>query len=173
MSIVLDGDNLTTSGVINSSTAQASTSGTSIVFTVPTTAKRITVMFVGVSTNGSGVYQVQIGTGGAPTISGYVGSTTLFGASTLGTSSLTTGFGFTQQSTGTAYTFSGHYVLTLVGSNTWVGSGIVGRTDTAGSIIGGGSITLGGAINYLRIIGSNTGNPADTFDAGTINILYE
>jgi hypothetical protein len=32
---------------------------------------------------------------------------------------------------------------------------------------------LSGTLDRLRIIGSTTGTPTDTFDAGTINILYE
>ena len=54
MALVLDGNNLLTSGVINSMTAQNTTSGTSIDFTgIPVGAKRITIMFNGVSTSGT------------------------------------------------------------------------------------------------------------------------
>ena len=68
MSIVLDGSNLTTGGVINAGTAVASTSGTAITFTgIPSTAKRITVMFNGVSTNGSSDLLLQIGSGSVTT----------------------------------------------------------------------------------------------------------
>ena len=64
MSITLDGSNLVTVGVINSATAQASTSGTSIDFTgIPSGTKRITVMLNGVSTNGTSLLQIQIGNG--------------------------------------------------------------------------------------------------------------
>ena len=172
MSIVLDGDNLTTAGVINSGTSQASTSGTSIVFSVPTTAKRITVMFVGVSTNGSATYQVQIGTGGAPTISGYLGTSSSISSAVTSTA-YTTGFGINNAAGTSSFVVHGAVVLTLLGSNTWVSSGTLGGSDAARTVVTGGSVTLGGSINYLRVIASATGNPADTFDAGTINILYE
>jgi len=52
-------------GVIVSGTAVASTSGTSIDFTsIPSWVKRVTVMFAGVSTNGTGSYLIQIGDSG-------------------------------------------------------------------------------------------------------------
>ena len=57
--------------VITSGTSQASTSGTSIDFTsIPSWVKRITLMFNGVSTNGTSNYQIQIGSGSVTT-SGY------------------------------------------------------------------------------------------------------
>ena len=60
MAITLDGDNLTTVGVINSKTAVASTSGTSIDFTgIPSGVKRVTVMFNGVSTSGTASLRIQ------------------------------------------------------------------------------------------------------------------
>ena len=50
--------------LITSGTAVASTSGTSIDFTgIPSWAKRITVMFNGVSTNGTSQQLIQIGSG--------------------------------------------------------------------------------------------------------------
>ena len=61
------------SSILTSGTAQASTSGTAIDFTgIPSWAKRITVMFNGVSTNGTSNPQIQLGSG-SPTTSGYTG----------------------------------------------------------------------------------------------------
>jgi hypothetical protein len=37
-------------------------------------------------------------------------------------------------------------------------------------VVSGGSITLGGTLDRLRI---TTENGTDTFDAGSINIMYE
>ena len=60
------------SSVITAGTAVASTSGTSIDFTsIPSWVKRITLMFSGVSTTSTSNVQIQIGTGGTPTTSGY------------------------------------------------------------------------------------------------------
>jgi hypothetical protein len=60
-------------GTITSGTA-VSASGTSVDFTgIPSTAKRITVMFSGVSTNGTSIIQVQLGDSGGVETTGYVG----------------------------------------------------------------------------------------------------
>jgi hypothetical protein len=168
MSIVLDGDNLTTVGVINSKTAQASTSGTSIDFTsIPVGVKRITVMFNGVSTNGSSNPLIQIGAGSVTT-SGYVAQSSNTAAN-AGVA-YTTGFGL---SSGLATNvFYGAMVLTLVGANLWVSSfcGGLNSNGTPFTVMAGGSITLGGTLDRVRI---TTVNGTDTFDAGSINILYE
>jgi hypothetical protein len=51
-----------------------------------------------------------------------------------------------------------------------MGFGIVGYSDSATTVNTGASITLGGTLDRVRI---TTVNGTDTFDAGTINILYE
>ena len=61
MAINLDGNGLNTTGLINSATAQASTSGTSIDFTgIPSGVKRITVILNGVSTNGTKIGRAHV-----------------------------------------------------------------------------------------------------------------
>jgi hypothetical protein len=152
--------------LITSGTAQASTSGTNIDFTgIPSWVKRITVMFNGVSTNGTSNYQVQIGSGSV-TATGYVS-----GAS-LGTTfvSSTTGLIFTA-SFSVANAANGSMILSLLNSNTWTAMAVIGVTGATGSQMGGGvSPALGGTLDRVRI---TTVNGTDTFDAGTINILYE
>ena len=156
-------------------TSQASTSGTSIPFTgIPSWVKRITIMFNGVSTNGTGAYQVQIGTGGAATISGYNSSQTQFGGSnqTSGTSG-TTGFVFASPGASTN-TYSGIMTISNISGNNWVYSSLLNSNGTTFLVAGAGnSPALAGTLDYLRVIGSATGSPSDTFDAGSINILYE
>lgn len=79
---------------IVSGTAQASTSGTSIDFTgIPSWVKRITVMFQGVSTNGSNDIQIQLGTSSGFTISGYLGASNSTAGTGAATSNFTTGIG--------------------------------------------------------------------------------
>ena len=66
-------------GTITSGTAVASTSGTSIDFTsIPSWVKRITVMFNGVSTNGTSQVQIQLGAGSVTT-TGYLSYATNLG----------------------------------------------------------------------------------------------
>jgi len=147
-------------------TSVASTSGTSIDFTgLPAWVKKITVMFSGVSTSGTSNYQIQIGSGSVTT-TGYVAG------SSLGTTfiSSTSGFVFTA-SIAASSAANGSMILTLFGSNTWTAMGVVGITGSTGAQIGGGvSSAIGGTLDRVRI---TTVNGTDTFDAGSINILYE
>jgi hypothetical protein len=154
---------------IVSGTAVASTSGTSIDFTgIPSWVKRVTVMFNGVSTNGTSNYLVQLGAGSITTTGyssyfGYIVSDT--SANTAGS---TTGLGIWNGSAAT--TDFGHYTITLVSGNIWVANyngGTVGGTAIKTS---GGGVTLSGTLDRVRI---TTVNGTDTFDAGSINILME
>ena len=156
-------------GAVTSGTAVASTSGTAIDFTgIPSWAKRITVMFSGVSTSGSSNYQVQIGSGSVTT-SGYACGFS-FVSSGAATANATSGFVVANPSSA-AVVFSGILTIALVSSNTWVSSHVMGETDAARAMLGGGtSPSLGGTLDRVRI---TTVNGTDTFDAGTINILYE
>jgi hypothetical protein len=148
-------------------TAVASTSGTSIDFTsIPSWVKQITVIFNGVSTSGTSNYLVQIGAGSFTT-SGYVGSSSL-AAAAVSSSLFTAGFGIFV--TGAANAVSGSVAIQNVSSNSWVANGVLGNTVAAGVYITGGSLALGGTLDRVRI---TTVNGTDTFDAGSINILYE
>lgn len=154
-------------------TAVASTSGTSIDFTsIPSWVKRITVMFVGVSTSGTSFPMIQIGAGSVTT-TGYLsaGGNSPNAAST-GVNNNTTGFilegGAAMSAASTVR--HGHILITNATGNTWVLSALM--ANSAGTQIGygAGSITLSGTLDRVRI---TTVNGTDTFDAGSINILYE
>jgi hypothetical protein len=153
---------------IVSGTAQNSTSGTSIDFTgIPSWVKRVTVMWNGVSTSGSSSPLVQLGTSGGVVTSGYGGSSSLI-ASTVTTQNFTTGFG--ERSQDAAAVRTGSWSITNVSGNIWVCAGVLGRSDGAATSVTGGTVTLGGTLDRVRI---TTVNGTDTFDAGSINILYE
>jgi len=154
--------------VITSGTAVASTSGTSIDFTsIPSWVKRITVMFNGVSGNGSSNLLVQLGTGSTTyTTSGYNSSTTA-AAGSVTTGSSTAGFIIWQDTA--SFTMSGQLILTNITGNTWVGGGTV-KLSTTVTAFTGGDVALGAALTAVRI---TRVNGTDTFDAGSINILYE
>lgn len=160
-------------GAIVSGTAVNSTSGTSIDFTgIPSWAKRVTVMFSGVSTNGTSIVQVQIGAGSVST-SGY-SSTASFGGSIASQyAGASSGFILEPSQVAIASTVrSGALHLMLIGGNTWVATGAIG-TGTAGlvtSACAGNSPVLSSTLDRIRI---TTVNGTDTFDAGSINILYE
>ena len=143
-------------------------SGTSIDFTsIPSWVKRITVMFSGVSTNGTSAVQIQLGSGSFTT-SGYTGSGMNVTATPSGLNS-TTGL-LTESTSAAAVTRHGMVTVVNVTSNTWASNSVLGRSDTGTALIGGGSVTLSGTLDRIRI---TTVNGTDTFDAGTINILYE
>ena len=170
-SVTSSGVSYTPAGsAITSGTAQASTSGTSIDFTgIPSWVKRITVMFTGVSTNGSSNIIIQIGTSGSPTTSGYL--SVGFGSIGVGVGStvFTAGFGL-RDANSAGYVMSGNASITNLTSNTWSFGATMGVTGGSGIAVGGGSLALGGTLNMVRI---TTVNGTDTFDAGSINILYE
>jgi len=153
-------------------TAQASTSGTSIDFTgIPSWVKRITIMYSGVSTNGSSNWLVQLGDSGGIENTGYLGVGTFLGATVAG-SNYTAGFGFSVG--GAGHILHGSAVLTLLSSstNSWTCMGSLGGTGTAAGFIysTAGAKSLSGTLDRVRL---TTVNGTDTFDAGSVNILYE
>ena len=158
-----NGSTYTATQKITQGTTVASTSGTSIDFTgIPSWVKRVTVILNGVSMNGVSHLLIQIGAGSVVT-TGYAS------ASYNGTA-VTSTAGMIIEA-GAAYLISsGAMVLTALGSNTWVSSHSVGRTNDGIAACGGGNIGLSGALDRVRI---TTVNGTDTFDAGSINIMYE
>ena len=159
------------SSVITSGTAQASTSGTSIDFTgIPSWAKRVTVMLNGVSTNGSSYFQLRLGTASGIEATGYTGQLIeLVNTASVGGTSLSTGFGASAY-VAAANTYSGTMVLTWVSGNIWVCNGAISSYTYNGVCLTTGTKTLAGVLDRVRI---TTVNGTDTFDAGSINILYE
>ena len=149
-------------------TSQASTSGTSIDFTgIPSWVKRITVMFSGVSTNGTSSPLIQIGAGSIVT-TGYSSYASYTTGTSVSSGSATTGLLIHQP--GATGTLFGNLIISLVSGNTWVGSYTLGNFGASAVHIGGGGITLSGTLDRVRI---TTVNGTDTFDAGSINILME
>jgi hypothetical protein len=148
-------------------TAQTA-SGTAVDFTgIPSWAKRITVMFNNVSTNGTSGMLIQIGTGGTPTTSGYFSNSSL--SFTTQTAQLASTAGFVIFNNNIATTNYGNWVINNVSGNNWVASGVYTALASQTGITAGG-ILLSGVLNIVRI---TTVNGTDTFDAGTINISYE
>ena len=154
------------SSVITSGTS-VTASGTSVDFTgIPSWAKRVTVMFSGLSSNGASNYQIQAGTSGGVVATGYLGASA--DGPTLTATLFTTGIGIRTASA--AAVVHGAVVFNNVTGNTWTASGSLARSDGAAFISTAGSITLSGTLDRIRI---TTVNGTDTFDAGSINILYE
>jgi len=149
-----------------------SASGTSVDFTgIPAWVERITVMFSGISTTGLNPYIVQIGSGSVSS-SGYLSSTIAVQAGTTNSagSTSTAGFLFVNGIGASTYVYSGSIVIQNISGNTWVESGVLTDTLAVRASISGGNCTLGGVLDRIRV---TTTTGVDTFDAGTINIIYE
>jgi hypothetical protein len=152
-------------GVLTSGTSVASTSGTSIDFTsIPSWVKRITVILAGVSTSGTSVMQIQLGDSGGIENTGYSGGAR--------------GFGQTASSSGAVLSFDnaasiiwgGAITINFLTGTTWAFSGnIYGNSDGYNGSMAC-TKTLSATLDRVRI---TTVNGTDTFDAGSINILFE
>jgi hypothetical protein len=164
-----DGTSYTPTAKIVSGTTVASTSGTSIDFTsIPSWVKRITLMFSGVSTNGTALLHLQLGTSGGVQATGYAGVSGYISSSGVFTNP-TIGFGLYSDSASDLR--QGIITLSLLdtATGTWACSGLTGTSTRTVIFPTMGSKTLSGVLDRIRLTAGGT----DTFDAGSINILYE
>ena len=155
-------------GVLTSDTAVSSISGTSIDFTsIPSWVKRITVMLNGVSTLGTSNLLLQLGDAGGIENTGYT-SRSWSGA---GGATSTAGFLLTQAISAATDTIFGSVTVCLLDSatNTWCESGVINDTGQNACIASAGTKALSATLDRVRL----TSVTPDTFDAGSINILYE
>lgn len=145
-------------------------SGTSVDFTsIPSWVRRITVMFSGISLNGSDNIIIQIGSGSIST-SGYASSAAFTGTSAGGGTS-TAGFVVTNAPVASS-TFSGSATIVNISGNTWISTGSLiyeSTTPTPFVILSTGIRSLSGVLDRVSVTRTGT----NTFDAGTINIIYE
>ena len=163
-----------TNSQIVSGVSQASTSGTAIDFTgIPSWVKRVTVMFQGVSLSATANVIVRLGTSGVFVSSGYTAALGLIAtvSNTTRSAAYTTYFPVTWANSA-AYVVYGNLTITNLTGNTWTATGNFYQDQGGGSfhvINVSGAIALSGVLTQLRI----TSDASDTFDAGSINILYE
>jgi hypothetical protein len=140
-------------------------SGTTFEFTaIPSWVKRITIAIAGLSTSGAGDVLIQLGTSSSYETSGYLGAV----STSAGTAeNFTTGFKIVN-SNSAANLYGGVITLVNLDSNTWVESGNLG-ISTATLRQSAGYKSLSAALTRLQFNIDGT----QTFDAGTVNILYE
>lgn len=169
MPATISGSQSGTVGLINALTAQTTVSGTAVDFTgIPSGARRITVMFNGVSLSGTSDILVQIGAGSI-TSTGYASAgSECANSSTPNTAASTAGF--IVKMTQATRNLLGAMIINGFGSNTWVEMYSSAFSTDVRTGSGGGSVTLGGTLDRVRI---TTVNGTDTFDAGSVNVLYE
>jgi len=159
----VDGSQLTTTSSLVTGTTQATTSGNAVNFTsIPSTVKRISVLFRGISLSGTDDLIIQLGTSGGLVVSGYASLSHYGGAGASSTS------GFIVFGAGTTNIVSGIMTIAHMGSNVYVSSHSC-KYNTANGVFGGGDVALGGTLDRLTI--TTTGS--NTFDAGSVNIMYE
>ena len=177
MSVIINGSAgvTTNSGAVydslQSATAKSAT-GTSVDFTgIPSWVKRITVVLSGVSTNGTSLVQIQLGDSGGFEITDY--TSTIYSTTTaplVGANTSTSGM-LAASSVGAASSFTGIMSIVLLNtSNTWVATCITSRSTNSLYSTSTSSKSLSGTLTQVRI---TTVNGTDTFDDGTINIIYE
>jgi hypothetical protein len=158
------------SGVIKSGTAVTLTNQTTVDFiNIPSTAKRITVMFHGFSTNGASNYLVQLGDAGGIEATGYLSTASYIATGAVASTAFTTGFGF-YNGGGSTTINHGVMIINLLGSNSWDTFGNLCNTGTARTHFMAGGKTLSDTLTTVRI---TTVNGTDLMNAGTINILWE
>lgn len=136
---------------------------------IPSWAKRVTVMLDGVSTSGTSLLLFQLGDSGGIEATGYTGVSSLIYGTTPSTTSSTGGFpvNINQASNVT----SGTCVFTLLSGNTWTAMGILsGQVNSAQTVFVSGVKALSATLDRVRI---TTLNGTDTFDSGSINIMWE
>ncbi len=150
----------------------ATTSGTSIDVTgIPSWAKRITILFSGVSTNGSSPPQVQIGDAGGIETTSYLNGNSIILA-TVNTTNFTSGFGIgvAVGNWGAARVFYGEMTLIKISDTKIICKGVFGGSDAAYAIVTAGEKTLSDVFDRFRL---TTANGTDTFDAGSISYMWE
>lgn len=128
---------------------------------IPSWVKRITFSFTGLSTNGSSIIEVRLGTAGGIVSSGYLGATT-------GTT-YTDGMALSNSVTSTNI-YNGVLTIVNLTGNTWCSFGCSSRSDGATTHTIGYSIALAAALTQVRL---TTVNGTDLFDAGSVNVMYE
>ena len=158
---------------ITSGTAVPYTSFTTTTYNdftgIPSWVKRITVNFSGISSNGTSGFEIRLGDSGGIEATGYAGGGTRFSTTASAGAASTTGFLINANLA--VNEVHGSLTICLVTGNTWVASGCFGGPSATSFMwFTGGGKTLSDTLTQLRVA---TSNGTDTFDAGTINIMYE
>jgi hypothetical protein len=127
-------------------------------------------MFAGVSVNAATHPLIQLGAGSVAT-TGYLSVSTYSNGAAGAATNSTAGY-IINNDAQAVQLMTGTYVFSLLNSSTglWVGSCVMAFDAITYNIIAGGSKTLSGTLDRVRI---TTVNGTATFDAGSINILYE
>jgi hypothetical protein len=174
----------TMTGVITYATAQprlvrgtavATTSGSTVDFTsLPSWIKRFTIVLDNVSVTGSDNILIQLGDSGGIETTGYISSTTYI--TTIVSPPSFNGGGFSSTSgiivtAGAPQNWpTGSILFDNISGNRWIASGVFNFANLAGANgYSAGEKTLSATLDRVRIAITGT----DTFDNGSVNIIYE
>ena len=139
-------------------------------YNIPSWVKRITVMFSGVSGSGTSAFLLQIGTSSGVENTGYSSTAARGGSASVAYATSTAGYILTESAVATNI-YNGLATIALFGSNNWIESSVIASPTAINALnTAAGAKTLGGTLDRVRI---TTVGGTDTFDAGSINILYE
>lgn len=173
MPVTINGTTGISGAPLQRGTETATTSGTTVVVAtgIPDWVNRVTVTLSGVSLSGTSMPLIQFGTGSTPTYvtSGYVSSSDNYTSTPGPSASSTAGFRIGSSSAATTLWYV-NYIFTTVGANKWVGGAVMATASGAGVGFSAGGVTLSGPLTAIRL---NTVNGTDTFDAGSVNYIYE
>ena len=111
---------------------------------------------------------LQIGTSSGLVTSGYISAAGYTGSGARDGTTSTAGF-IMGDGGATADKTVGSAVIQTIGSNTWCMSSVTSDGVAEYVKMGGGSITLGGVLDRIRL--TNVGG--QTFDHGSVNIAWE
>ena len=150
--------------------------GTSVNFTdIPSWVKRITVIFDGVSTNGTSIPLIQLGDSGGIETTGYTSKCTAVSLvlnNNTRQGSSTDGVRLGSDVHTAAAILTGNISINNISGDTWIATGIFTSANVSGDSVNTTTAqkTLSATLDTVRI---TTVNGTDTFDDGTINIMYE
>ena len=168
-SIYVSGTTTPLQASLGTGTANTSVSGGTVIIHdgIPSWAKRVTIMYSGLSTNSVNPVIIQAGSGTFKT-SGYLGAAAVI----EGATGYTVGFGIGNSNVSGADVQHGTVVLNLLdaGTNTWVATGTAARSDAVEVGLTSGAVSLAGTLDRIQF---TTTTGTDTFDAGMTNIMWE
>lgn len=151
--------------------AAQSASGTAVNFnSIPSWVNRIVITIDGVSTSGSSIVQVQLGTAASFEVTGYVGGVDTIVSSGGVPAAFTTGLAL-ERAGAPAASQSRYGVVTLIRSsaNGWLMSGS-NFNDVLATGLSNARKVLADVLTRVRI---TTVNGTDTFDAGQFSVLMD
>ena len=146
-------------------TAVATTSGANVDFTIPSGVRKITLLLDEVSRTTDQLIKVQIGTGGSPLTSGYVGRCTYLAT---GSNQSNYSDGFDIRHFDNRFNLTGSMEICNITGNTWISTHNAASVGWSTVCYGAGVATLSGELDLVRLTASS-----GTFDNGQATIMYE